>query len=88
MRSMDDGGGVVDDGRSHELSRLSRRERDVLRLAASGLTNAQIAAELGVTTHAIKFHLAGTYRKLGVVNRTEAAAHYARATAEPSLIEG
>ena len=84
MLSMDDGGDVVH-GRVAELSRLSRRERDVLRLAASGLTNAQIAAKLGVSTHAIKFHLAGTYRKLGVVNRTEAAAHYARATAEPLL---
>jgi DNA-binding CsgD family transcriptional regulator len=88
MLSMNNGGDVVHDGRMGELSRLSRRERDVLRLAASGLTNAQIAVQLGVSTHAIKFHLAGTYRKLGVVNRTEAAAHYARATAELSLTEG
>ena len=41
-------------------------------MAALGLTNMQIASQLSVSTHAIKFHLAGVYRKLGVRNRTEA----------------
>lgn len=60
------------------LDLLSKREREVLERAADGLTNAQIAAELHVSTHAVKFHLAGVYRKLGVVNRTEAVARYLR----------
>lgn len=55
------------------------REAEVLEMAARGLTNHQIAGELGVTVHAIKFHLAAIYRKLGVANRTEAAGVYLRA---------
>jgi DNA-binding CsgD family transcriptional regulator len=47
---------------------------------AQGLTNAQVAANLGITTHAVKFHLASVFRKLGVHNRTQAASVYLRAT--------
>ena len=50
----------------------------MLALASSGLTNRQVASELGLTVHAVKFHLAGVYRKLGVGNRTAAAAMYLR----------
>jgi DNA-binding CsgD family transcriptional regulator len=53
-------------------SALSPRERQVLEMASKGLTNRQIASRLSVTVHAVKFHLAGVYRKLGVRNRTEA----------------
>ena len=55
---------------------LSPREREVLDLASSGLTNNQIALRMHLTIHAVKFHLASTYRKLGVANRTEAAFVY------------
>ena len=48
-------------------------------MASLGLTNWQIAARLHVTVHAVKFHLAGVYRKLGVTNRTEAAVAYLQA---------
>ena len=58
---------------------LTPRERDVMERAAHGLTNARIAAELSVSTHAVKFHLASVYRKLGVANRTEATAIYVTA---------
>jgi DNA-binding NarL/FixJ family response regulator len=51
---------------------LSARELEVLDLVALGLTNLQIATRLHVTVHAVKFHLAAIYRKLGVSNRTEA----------------
>ena len=53
--------------------KLSSRELEVLEMAALGLTNAEIAVRLAITVHAIKFHLASVYRKLGVGNRTEAA---------------
>jgi DNA-binding NarL/FixJ family response regulator len=56
--------------------RLSPREREVIELAASGLTNQQIALRLQVSVHAVKFHLAATYQKLGVANRTQAAYVY------------
>jgi DNA-binding CsgD family transcriptional regulator len=62
------------------LSALSPRETEVLAMTASGQTNAQVAANLAVTVHAVKFHLASVYRKLGVSNRTEAAVTYLAAT--------
>jgi ATP/maltotriose-dependent transcriptional regulator MalT len=60
---------------------LSVREAEVLEMVATGLSNEQVAARLGVTVHAVKFHLAGIYRKLGVANRTQAAGVYVRAAA-------
>lgn len=57
---------------------LSERETDVLRMASSGLTNAEIARRSGISIHTVKFHLAAVYRKLGAANRTEAAALYLR----------
>lgn len=56
--------------------KFSRRELDVLELVSTGMTNTQVADQLGLTVHAIKFHLASIYRKLGVANRTEAAVAY------------
>jgi DNA-binding NarL/FixJ family response regulator len=61
--------------------RLSPRESEVLEGAALGLTNMEIATRLNVTVHAVKFHLASVYRKLGVANRTEAVVRFLRADA-------
>ena len=55
---------------------LSSREQDVLAMTALGLTNRQVAQRLQLSVHAVKFHLARIYRKLGVSNRTEAAVLY------------
>lgn len=70
---------------------LSSREAEVLELAALGLTNHEIARRLEVTVHAVKFHLSGVYRKLGVNNRTEAVVRWllvpAAAPALPALEE-
>jgi DNA-binding NarL/FixJ family response regulator len=63
------------------LSLLSEREVEVLELAARGVTNAELAAQLEITVHTVKFHLASVYRKLGVANRTEAVAVFFRAQA-------
>jgi DNA-binding CsgD family transcriptional regulator len=52
---------------------LSSRELEVLSMTSAGCTNREIAKRLGVTVHAVKFHLSSVYRKLGVANRTEAA---------------
>jgi DNA-binding CsgD family transcriptional regulator len=59
-----------------QLADLTAREQEVLRRTALGETNAQIALDLGVTVHAVKFHLGSIFRKLGVRNRTTAAAWY------------
>jgi DNA-binding NarL/FixJ family response regulator len=56
-----------------EACPLTRRELEILLLAAEGHTNGQIARELWVTEQTVKFHLSNTYRKLGVANRTEAS---------------
>jgi len=51
---------------------LTRRELSVLRLVAHGLGNKEIASELGISTHTVKYHLASLLAKLGVHTRTEA----------------
>jgi two-component system, NarL family, response regulator YdfI len=51
---------------------LTRRELSVLRLVAHGLGNKEIAGELGISTHTVKYHLASLLDKLGVHSRTEA----------------
>jgi DNA-binding NarL/FixJ family response regulator len=51
---------------------LSDRERAVLGLMASGLSNPEIAKALHLSKHTVKEHTSAVYRKLGVRNRTEA----------------
>lgn len=53
---------------------LTGRERDVLRLAAQGEPNAAIAASLHLAEGTVRNHLSAAITKLGVRNRTEAAA--------------
>jgi DNA-binding NarL/FixJ family response regulator len=69
-----------------DLTALTARELEVLQLVAAGLTNAQAARRLQLTVHAIKFHLAEIYRRLGVTNRTEAAVTYLHFTNGGSLL--
>ncbi len=52
---------------------LTRRETEILRLAAEGYSNGQLARMLWVTEQTVKFHLSNIYRKLDVSNRTEAS---------------
>jgi NarL family two-component system response regulator LiaR len=52
---------------------LTRREVEILRLVAEGLSNAELAKMLWVTEQTVKFHLSNIYRKLNVSNRTEAS---------------
>ena len=55
---------------------LTRRELDVLRLLAEGLTNAQIAKCLVLSTVTVNSYLRSIYSKLGVHSRTEAAVKF------------
>ncbi len=66
--------------RSSSRNGFSSREVEVLELASQGMTNPQIARRLELSVHAIKFHLASIYRKLGAANRTEAAVAWALTT--------
>ena len=54
-----------------ELSKLSRRELEVLRLIASGLDNGQIAKAIHRTKRAVEWHISGLYRTLNVLQRTD-----------------
>ncbi len=52
---------------------LSPREREILKLAAKGLTNREIAQTLSISPNTVKVHLSNIYEKTGVTSRTEAA---------------
>ena len=54
-----------------EVSQLSIRERDVLRLLASGARNAEIAEELLISVNTVKFHVSNLLRKIGARNRAQ-----------------
>ncbi|MBE8146875.1 response regulator transcription factor [Brevibacterium casei] len=53
-------------------SALTRREREVVALLATGASNAQIAQELFVTEATVKSHLVNVFAKLGVDSRARA----------------
>ncbi|MHB8643305.1 MAG: alpha/beta fold hydrolase [Gaiellaceae bacterium] len=58
---------------------LTPRERDVLRLVAEGLSDADIARQLVLSPHTVHRHVANILRKLDLHSRAAAAAHAARA---------
>ncbi|MBN2004640.1 MAG: hypothetical protein JXA21_14890 [Anaerolineae bacterium] len=56
-----------------ELEALTPREQAVLAGVTAGLTNKQIAVQLGISDRTVQFHLGNVLNKLGVASRTEAA---------------
>lgn len=67
------GRGAARDPREAALAPLTFREREVLRLLATGLPNAAIAATLGISVGTVKDHVRAVLRKLGAPNRVAAA---------------
>ena len=55
------------------FGRLTTREREIIRLAAKGLLNRQIAAKLDISERTVQVHRLSTYRKLDVHNTAELA---------------
>ena len=59
-------------GRAPALASLTPREVDVLRLLATGLDNAEIAAAMGIGVQTVKNHVTGVFAKLEVRDRAQA----------------
>ena len=63
---------------SDDPGQLTVREAQILKLASRGLQNKNIAAALRLSEHTVKIHMHHIINKLGVHNRTEAAAIFHR----------
>lgn len=59
-------------------SQISEREREILRLVATGATNQQIAIALNISVNTVKVHLRNIFAKIGVESRTEATVYAIR----------
>jgi DNA-binding NarL/FixJ family response regulator len=69
------------DGKFEELTptdnKLSKRQKQLIVMLDRGLSNREIADELGISEHTVKVHLWRLFRRLGVKSRTQTI-HYAR----------
>lgn len=62
--------------KSDPMEQLSAREKTLLEALSRGLTNRELARELGITINTVKFHLSNLFEKLAVRNRAQAIAFY------------
>jgi DNA-binding NarL/FixJ family response regulator len=60
-----------DAGPAHPMDTLTEREREVLQLAAQGLTNKQVAQRLDLSTRTAESHRANLMKKLGLHTQTD-----------------
>jgi RNA polymerase sigma factor (sigma-70 family) len=60
------------------LDQLTEREIEVLKLAAKGMSNREIAQKLVISVRTVQTHLTNIFNKMGVGSRTEAVVHALR----------
>ncbi|MGW1863881.1 response regulator transcription factor [Streptomyces collinus] len=72
-------------GAGDEWWRLTAREFMVVELVAKGLTNRQIAGQLGLSAHTVATHLDRVRDKLGLRSRTQIALWFGRRDSEASV---
>ena len=73
---------------NHDNDALSPRELEVMRSAATGSTNKEIAKVLDISPRTVQVHLANIFSKLGVGSRTEAVLYgIKRGWIDPSNLE-
>jgi len=69
----------------HAPGELSRREKEVLTLLASGLRDRAIAGRLLIRPQAVRWHIQSLFAKIGVQDRLGAAFYVWESTDQPSL---
>jgi len=57
---------------THNANLLTRREKQILNLTATGATNTEIAEHLNVSMHTVKTHIYNLFKKIDVSNRIQA----------------
>lgn len=78
MRDLGGGGPANGNGGTKRVSgRLTRRQAQILALAAHGLSDKEIAKRLGVAFRTVRTHFEKLYRDQGVRNRSQAIAVWA-----------
>jgi DNA-binding CsgD family transcriptional regulator len=70
------GRGMSHDGGDERQPPLSKRQWQVLSLMTNGLTNVEIARQLGLSPNTVKIHVSGILARLGLPSRTQAV-HWA-----------
>ncbi len=65
------------DGKPPSTEKLSRRQRELLKLLERGLSNRELAEIMEISEHTVKVHLWRLFRRLSVKNRSQAV-HWAR----------
>lgn len=62
----------ITDYKEPDKTDLTRREKEILKLIALGITNEEIATTLNISTLTVKTHVSNIYRKIKVPNRIQA----------------
>ncbi|HEY33233.1 MAG TPA: response regulator transcription factor [Dehalococcoidia bacterium] len=63
---------ATDSGEAKAVDVLSEREAEILKMAAKGISNKDIAEQLFLSPRTVQVHLGNIFNKLGVASRTEA----------------